>query len=228
MHLRHIQPNPTRMKRLMDLLRSHGKYDERVLSVISTIPRELFLPKSMSTEAYDDACLPIGELQTISMPSVVAHMTTLLELKGTEKVLEIGTGCGYQTSVLSKLCKRVFTIERHKSLSVTAVQRLHDMGYTNFTPLVGDGTLGWPGQAPFDRIIVTAAGPWVPEALVSQLAVGGILVIPVGTQDAMQKLVKIVKEPDSSLSESFCGAVSFVPLVGEQGIKESVRDYRRA
>lgn len=228
MHLRHIQPNATRMKRLMDFLRSRGTYDERVLSVMASIPRELFLPKTMSAEAYDDACLPIGELQTISMPSVVAQMTSALELKGAEKVLEIGTGCGYQTSILSKLCKRVFTIERHKSLSLTAVQRLQDMGYTNFTPLVGDGTLGWPAQAPFDRIIVTAAGPWVPEALVSQLAVGGILVIPVGPQETLQKLVKVVKQADGTTVETVLGTVSFVPLVGEQGVKEGVKEVRRA
>ena len=228
MHLRDVKPNAIRMKRLMDYLVSHKRYDERVLAVMSQIPRELFVPKSMATDAYDDACLPIGEMQTISMPSVVAMMTSALELKGNEKVLEIGTGCGYQTSVLCKLVKRVFTIERHKSLSQTAVQRLQDMGYTNFTPLVGDGTLGWPGQAPFDRIIVTAAGPWVPEALVAQMAVGGILVIPVGKQEALQKLVKVVKGADGKTEETVIGTVSFVPLVGEQGMKEGRKEVRRA
>lgn len=218
MHLRHVQPNAIRMKRLMDFLRSRGTYDERVLSVIAGIPREMFVPKTMATEAYDDACLPIGEQQTISMPSVVAQMTSALELTGNEKVLEIGTGCGYQTSVLCRLVKRVHTIERLKGLSATAVQRLQDMGYTNFTPLVGDGTLGWPAQAPFDRIIVTAAGPWVPSALVEQLKVGGILVIPVGPQETMQKLVKVVKT-ETGTEETVLGTVSFVPLVGEQGVK---------
>lgn len=220
MHLRNVQPNAIRMKRLMDILRGQGKYDERVLAVMAAIPRELFVPKTMATDAYDDACLPIGEQQTISMPSVVAQMTSALGLVGTEKVLEIGTGCGYQTSVLSKLSKRVFTIERLKRLSETAVQRLHDMGYTNFTPMVGDGTLGWPAQAPFDRIIVTAAGPWVPAALVEQLAVGGILVIPVGPQETMQKLLKITKLADGTTEEATLGTVSFVPLVGEQGLKQ--------
>lgn len=218
MHLRHVQPNAIRMKRLMDSLRSRGTYDERVLTVMAGIPREMFVPKTMATEAYDDACLPIGEQQTISMPSVVAQMTSALELTGNEKVLEIGTGCGYQTSILCRLVKRVHTIERLKGLSTTAVQRLHDMGYTNFTPLVGDGTLGWPAQAPFDRIIVTAAGPWVPSALVEQLKVGGILVIPVGPQETMQKLVKVVKT-ETGTEESVLGTVSFVPLVGEQGVK---------
>ncbi|PZP39068.1 MAG: protein-L-isoaspartate O-methyltransferase [Pseudomonas fluorescens] len=211
------------MKRLMDFLRQNNRYDERVLAVMAAIPRELFVPKTMVSEAYDDACLPIGEMQTISMPSVVAQMTSALELRGTEKVLEIGTGCGYQTSILCKLVRRVFSIERHKSLSESAVKRLQDMGYTNFTPLVGDGTLGWPAQAPFDRIIVTAAGPWVPSALVDQLAVGGILVIPVGPQETMQKLVKVVKNQDGTTQETVLGDVSFVPLVGEQGIKKAVR-----
>ena len=218
MHLRHVQPNAIRMKRLMDLLRANGRYDERVLAVMAGIPREMFVPKTMATEAYDDACLPIGEQQTISMPSVVAQMTSALELSGSEKVLEIGTGCGYQTSILCRLVKRVHTIERLKGLSATAVQRLQDMGYTNFTPLVGDGTLGWPAQAPFDRILVTAAGPWVPSALVEQLKVGGILVIPVGPQETMQKLVKVVKTEDGTV-ETVLGTVSFVPLVGEQGVK---------
>lgn len=223
MHLRDVKPNAIRMKRLMDHLRGQKRYDERVLGVMAQIPRELFVPKSMATDAYDDACLPIGEMQTISMPSVVAEMTTALGLTGSEKVLEIGTGCGYQYAVLCKLAKRVFTIERHKSLSQGAVQRLQDMGYTNFTPLVGDGTLGWPGQAPFDRIIVTAAGPWVPASLVQQLAVGGVLVIPVGPQETMQKLVKVTKLADGKTEEKVLGTVSFVPLVGEQGAKATKR-----
>ncbi len=218
MHLRDVKPNAIRMKRLMDYVRSHGRYDERVLAVMGSIPRELFVPKAMAVDAYDDACLPIGEQQTISMPSVVAAMTSAIELSGSEKVLEIGTGCGYQTSILCKLCKRVYTIERLKGLSTTAVQRLSDMGFTNFTPMVGDGTLGWPAQAPFDRIIVTAAGPWVPSALVEQLKVGGILVIPVGTQEERQKLVKVVKT-ETGTEETVIGTVSFVPLVGEQGVK---------
>ncbi len=218
MHLRDVKPNAIRMKRLMDIVRGHGKYDERVLAAMAAIPRELFVPKAMAVDAYDDACLPIGEQQTISMPSVVAAMTSAIELSGSEKVLEIGTGCGYQTSVLCRLCKRVYTIERLKGLSTTAVQRLSDMGFTNFTPMVGDGTLGWPAQAPFDRIIVTAAGPWVPSALVEQLKVGGILVIPVGTQEERQKLVKVVKT-ETGTEETVIGTVSFVPLVGEQGVK---------
>lgn len=223
MHLKNVQPNAIRMKRLMDLLRAGGRYDERVLAVMAAIPRELFVPKTMAAEAYDDACLPIGEQQTISMPSVVAQMTSALELKGNERVLEIGTGCGYQAAVLCKLCRRLFTIERLKGLSTTAVQRLQDMGHTNFTPLVGDGTLGWPVQAPFERIIVTAAGPEIPQALVDQLAPGGILVIPVGTQEARQTLYKVTKNAEGEVAKEVLGPVAFVPLVGEQGVKEARR-----
>lgn len=218
MHLKHIQPNATRMRRMLDAVRASGTRDEKVLEVMSKIPREVFLPATMATDAYDDACLPIGEQQTISMPSVVAQMTAALNLSGREKVLEIGTGCGYQTAILCRLAKRVFTIERLKGLSETAVPRLQGLGCTNFTPLVGDGTLGWPGQAPFDRIIVTAAGPQVPPALVEQLANGGILVIPVGPQEATQKLVRVVKDAEGKTTQEILGPVAFVPLVGQQGV----------
>ncbi len=223
MHLKNIQPNTIRMKRLIEGIKKQGIADDKVLAVLATIPRELFVSKALATDAYDDACLPIGELQTISMPSVVARMTSALELTGTEKVLEIGTGCGYQTVILSRLCRRVYTVERHKSLSEHAVKRLHDMGITNFTPLVGDGTLGWPAQAPFERIIVTAAGPWVPAPLVEQLAIGGILVIPVGPQETAQKLLKIRKLSATETSEENLGPVAFVPLVGQQGAAQTFR-----
>lgn len=218
MHLRNIQPNATRMRRMLDAVRANGTRDEKVLEAMARIPRELFVPKTMAADAYDDACLPIGEQQTISMPSVVAQMTAALNLTGSEKVLEIGTGCGYQTALLCRLAKRVFTIERLKGLSETAVPRLQAMGYTNFTPLVGDGTLGWPGQAPFDRIIVTAAGPQVPPALVDQLAKGGVLVIPVGPQESTQRLVRVAKDTEGTVTQEILGPVAFVPLVGQQGV----------
>lgn len=218
MHLRNIQPNATRMRRMLEAVRAQGITDARVLEAMSRIPREMFVSAALATDAYDDACLPIGEQQTISMPSVVAQMTAALELKGGEKVLEIGTGCGYQTAVLCKLVRRVFTIERLKGLSDAAVPRLQALGYTNFTPLVGDGTLGWPAQAPFDCIIVTAAGPQVPPALVAQLANGGRLVIPVGPQEATQKLVRVRKSAEGEVTQEILGPVAFVPLVGEQGV----------
>lgn len=218
MHLKHIVPNATRMRRLIDSIRSNGVKDGRVLEAVARVPRELFLTRALATDAYDDVCLPIGERQTISMPSVVAKMTEALELKGTEKVLEIGTGCGYQTAILCRLSKRVFTIERLKGLSDTAVPRLHAMGYTNFTPLVADGTIGWSQQAPFDAIIVTAAGPKIPTALTSQLAVGGRLVIPVGEMESKQQLIRVTKLEDGSLQQTILGTVVFVPLVGQQGV----------
>ncbi|MBI1308702.1 MAG: protein-L-isoaspartate(D-aspartate) O-methyltransferase [Proteobacteria bacterium] len=218
MHLRHIQPNATRMKRLLDSVRAHGVRDPLVLEAMARVPRELFVSRSLAAEAYDDRALPIGEQQTISMPTVVARMTEALQLTGKEKVLEIGTGCGYQTAILCRLARRVFSIERRKALSDGAVARLQAMGYTNFAPLVGDGTLGWPSQAPFDAIVVTAAGPKIPTALTDQLAPGGRLVIPVGPQENVQQLVRVVKGMDGQLQQEILGNVVFVPLVGEQGV----------
>lgn len=219
MHLKHVQPNALRMKRMLDSVRLNGITDERVLDAMSKVARELFVSRAMAAEAYDDACLPIGENQTISMPSVVAKMTEALRLTGKEKVLEIGTGCGYQTAILCRLCRRVYTIERLPGLSVPTVDRLRAMGFTNFNPLVGDGTLGWPQQGPFDGIIVTAAGPKIPQALIDQLAPGGTLVIPVGAQEHQQRLVRITRAEDGSLSEEVLGLVTFVPLVGADGAK---------
>jgi len=218
MHLKHIQPNATRMKRMLEIVRRDGSADERVLEAMGRVPRELFVPRTMQADAYDDACLPIGEQQTISMPSVVAMMTAALNLKGHEKVLEIGTGCGYQTAILCRLAKRVFTIERLKGLAEPTAARLHAMGYTNFTPMTGDGTLGWPGQAPFHAIIVTAAGPKVPPALVEQLMPGGVLVIPVGAQEHTQQLLRVCKGEDGNCTTEDLGPVMFVPLVGQYGV----------
>lgn len=218
MHLKHIQPNALRMRRLLEAVKTAGVRDDKVLDALARIPRELFVTKALAADSYDDSCLPIGEQQTISMPSVVARMTEALCLQGSEKILEIGTGCGYQTAVLCRLVKRVFTIERLKGLSDSAVQRLTAMGYTNFTPLVADGTLGWPQQAPFSAIIVTAAGPMVPPALVSQLAVGGRLVIPVGKQDVAQKLLRVTRISETETTQEDLGEVVFVPLVGQQGV----------
>ena len=218
MHLKNIQPNATRMRRLIDAIRARGVEDARVLEAMARVPRELFVSRAMAVDAYDDITLPIGEQQTISMPSVVGYMTQSLGLKGGEKVLEIGTGCGYQTAILCRLCKRVFTIERIEKLSKPTQERLVSMGYTNFIAQVGDGTLGWAAQAPFNAIIVTAAGPKVPPALVEQLAPGGRLVIPVGPTESDQRLVRVTKDATGALSEEVLGRVVFVPLVGAQGV----------
>jgi protein-L-isoaspartate(D-aspartate) O-methyltransferase len=218
MHLKNIQPNATRMRRLLESVRKNGVTDEKVLEAMGRVPRELFVSRALAVEAYDDITLPIGEQQTISMPSVVGYMTQCLGLTGREKVLEIGTGCGYQTSILCRLAKRVFTIERIEKLSKPTQERLVAMGYTNWIAMVGDGTLGWPAQAPFDAIIVTAAGPKVPPALVEQLAPGGRLVIPVGPNEQDQRLVRVTKAADGSTHEEVLGRVVFVPLVGAQGV----------
>ncbi|MFZ2586960.1 MAG: protein-L-isoaspartate(D-aspartate) O-methyltransferase [Alphaproteobacteria bacterium] len=218
---KNLTPNATRMRRMMDAVRARGVEDARVLEALARVPRELFVSRALAVDAYDDVTLPIGEQQTISMPSVVGFMTQSLGLKGTEKVLEIGTGCGYQTALLCRLARRVYTIERLDRLSKTAQERLTHMGHTNFVAMVGDGTLGWPAQAPFEAIMVTAAGPKVPPALVAQLAVGGRLVIPVGPTETDQRLLRITKTSDTSTREEVLGKVVFVPLVGVQGVAAS-------
>lgn len=221
MLLKNLHPNATRMRRMIDAVRARGVNDERVLEALARVPREVFVSKAQQLDAYADITLPIGEGQTISMPSVVGFMTQALGLTGREKVLEIGTGCGYQTSILCRLAKRVFTIERLEGLSKPTQKRLADMGYTNWVAKVGDGTLGWPEQAPFEAIIVTAAGPQVPPSLVTQLAVGGRLVIPVGPTESNQILVRVVKNADGSTTEDVLGKVVFVPLVGKEGVQRA-------
>ena len=196
--------------------------NEAVRNAIAQIPRERFLSPAFQGEAYKNSALPIGESQTISQPYVVALMTHALDLHRNHKVLEIGTGCGYQTALLSKFVRRVFTIERFESLSKAAEARLHDLRIYNFATKVGDGTLGWPEQAPFDRIMATAASPQPPQALLDQLAVGGVMVIPIGEVDApMQRLMRYYKREDGSIGEYFLGDVRFVPMVGKQGVPES-------
>lgn len=192
-----------------------------VLDVMGRIPRDAFLAPALKREAYEDAALPIGERQTISQPKVVALMTHALDVGKGHKVLEIGTGCGYQTAVLCKLCRRVFTIERHPSLKTEAERRLQNLVIGNYVTKVGDGTLGWPEQAPFDRIMVTAAGPTPPQALLDQLAPDGIMVMPVGDPNSeSQRLMRYYRKTDGSIGEYYLGEVRFVPLIGAQGVKE--------
>ncbi|MEQ9554451.1 MAG: protein-L-isoaspartate(D-aspartate) O-methyltransferase, partial [Rhodospirillales bacterium] len=167
---------------LLESLRRLGVADERVLEAIGRVPREQFVPEAFQDRAYRNLALPIGHQQTISQPWVVARMTEALEVTDRTKVLEIGTGCGYQSVVLSLLCRRLYTIERHKGLKDEAERRFRHFGLTNITPHLGDGSLGWPEQAPFERIIVTAAAEDIPPVLLSQLAEGGIMIVPVGSQ----------------------------------------------
>jgi protein-L-isoaspartate(D-aspartate) O-methyltransferase len=189
--------------------------DPRVLKAMREVPRHLFVPESLRERAYDDMAMPIGEGQTISQPYMVAKMTELLDLKGTERVLEIGTGSGYQTAVLAALAGEVFTIERIESLTELAKASLKAAGVEGVNLLVGDGTLGWPDEAPFDRVLITAGTPDIPEPIVDQLSEGGIIVVPVGPLSS-QQLLRALKQQGSLKREPgiFC---VFVPLIGKYG-----------
>ncbi|MCX5868470.1 MAG: protein-L-isoaspartate(D-aspartate) O-methyltransferase [Proteobacteria bacterium] len=189
--------------------------DQRVLEVMRKVPRHKFVPERMRGEAYDDHPLPIGKGQTISQPYMVAIMTELLGLRGEERVLEIGTGSGYQLAILAELAREAFSVERFGPLADQARARLRELGYRNFEIRAGDGTLGWPERAPFDGIIVTAGSPDVPAPLVEQLSEGGRLVIPVG-EERHQELYRLTREGGKTRKEFFGGCV-FVPLVGEHG-----------
>ena len=193
-------------------LRRRGIRDADVLRAIERIPRELFVDDAFSEHAYQDIALPIECGQTISQPFVVAIMTEKLDLKPTHKVLEIGTGSGYQAAILSQLCRRVYSVERWRELQKAAEARLAKLKIANVTTIIGDGWLGWPPQAPFDRIIVTAAALDAPAALLDQLREGGRMIIPLGETRDTQSLVQIDKTPEG-LVETPLLSVRFVPLV---------------
>ncbi len=207
-----------REKMVETQIKARGIKDDRVLKAMLKVPRHLFVPPSLRDQAYGDFPLPIGEGQTISQPYIVALMTEALELKGKERVLEIGTGSGYQTAILAELAAWVYTIERYASLQNKAREILFELGYKNISFKIGDGTLGWPEAAPFDAIIVTAAAPQIPPPLIEQLAEGGRIVIPVGDEFS-QMLVKGVKK-GGILHTKNLEPVRFVKLVGEYGFKE--------
>ena len=198
--------------RLIMQLRRAGIADTAVLSAIERIPREAFVPESFQDQSYEDMTLPIGRGQTLSAPSVVALMTQALGTDRRTKVLEIGTGTGYQAAVLSRLCRRLYTVERHRELLGEAERRFLKLRLHNITTRHGDGARGWPEQAPFTRIIVTAAAKTVPATLVEQLAPGGVMVVPVGRQGGDQALLRLTREPDG-LREEILDSVRFVPLV---------------
>ena len=202
---------PRRLRLLMELRRA-GILDPRVLGAIEKTPRELFVPETFQDQAFENVALPIGHSQTISQPYVVALMTEKLELSGREKVLEIGTGSGYQAAILARLARRVFTVERHRPLVREAEQRFAALRLGNIVTRFGDGTKGWPEQAPFDAIIVTAAAPDVPQILLDQLALGGILVMPVGPEYQDQRLVR-VRRGESGYETELLAWVRFVPLI---------------
>lgn len=192
-----------------------GIKDTRVLEVMSRVPRHIFVDSSIQNSAYDDMALPTADGQTISQPYMVAVMTELLELRGSEKILEIGTGSGYQAAILAELSREVYTVERFPDLADKAGERLAMLSYKNIFIKTGDGTLGWPEEAPFDRIIVTAGSPAVPEPLIEQLRSGGILIVPVGDRYS-QRLLKIKQTGEGPIKEFHTPCV-FVPLVGKFG-----------
>jgi len=198
--------------RLIMELRAAGITDVRVLGALERVPREMFLPDTFRDRAYENVALPIGHGQTISQPLVVAHMTEALAPGERHKVLEIGTGSGYQAAVLARLCRRVFTIERHRDLLRAAEQRFQALRIHNIVTRHGDGSKGWPEQAPFERILVTAAAAEVPPALLESLADGGVMVIPVGDVHRDQILLRITRAGDQFQREEL-SPVRFVPLV---------------
>jgi protein-L-isoaspartate(D-aspartate) O-methyltransferase len=203
---------------IREQLLSRGIDDPRVLLAISKVPRHRFIPFSDRDKAYQDRALPLGQGQTVSQPYMVAFMTQALHLRGGEKVLEIGTGSGYQAAILSHIARYVYSVERHPELANQAKRLFQELGYTNIEVEIGDGSKGLPEYAPYDGIIVTAAAPEIPEDLIDQLAVGGHLVIPVGSRQE-QVLCCLQKTEDGVRTTRTIGCI-FVPLVGEYGWQE--------
>lgn len=206
-----MSPASRKIRMILDL-RHAGVSDTAVLGAIERIPRELFAPYEFRDKAYENTALPIACHQTMSAPITVAQMTQALEVGERMKVLEIGTGSGYQTVVLSRLCRRVYTIERYSELLQVAEQRFASLGITNITSRAGDGTLGWREQAPFERIIVTAAAADVPPVLADQLAEGGLMVVPIDDGTGIQTLLRVRRE-GRQLDTEDLGAMRFVPLI---------------
>ncbi len=207
-------------ERMIQRLREHYKIsDEKVLEVMRAIPRHFFVPTALQSQTYNDNALPIAANQTISQPYIVAKMTELLELTGKEKVLEIGAGSGYQTTILSKLASNVYAVERVQQLAAEAQTRLKKLGIHNVTLRCADGTLGWEVYSPFDAILVAAGSPNAPEPLLKQLKMGGKLVIPIGPENEVQHLIRITRTEKGFVSQDF-GACNFVPLIGEHGFSK--------
>ncbi len=202
---------------LVEALQQKGIHDMAVLRAVATVPRHRFVPEHLLARAYDDVALPIGQGQTISQPYVQARSCELLELKGTERVLEIGTGSGYQTALLCMLAESVFSLERLPDLARRAREALRETGFDNVSVIHGDGTLGWKPDAPYQAIVVAAGSPEVPRPLVEQLAPGGRLVVPIGPQDA-QVLTLVTRHLDGpGYDETPVSDVRFVPLLGQFG-----------
>ncbi len=208
--------NPAQKIRLIMELRRQGISNTDVLSAIERVPRDVFVPKTFKDRAYENIALPIASGQTISQPYVVAYMTQLLNLDKRRKVLEIGTGSGYQTAILARLCRRVYSIERYRNLLQAAEEQFKALKITNITTKIGDGHKGWPEQAPFDRILVTAAAEEVPEELLDQLGNEGIMILPVGRDSADQHILRVRRDGNGEVTKEALLSVRFVPMV--QGV----------
>ena len=196
-------------------LRRAGVTEPNVVSAMERVPREVFGPEVFRSRSYEDVTLPIGYHQTLSQPAIVGLMTESLQLDDRKKVLELDTGSGYQTAVLASICRRVYTIERHAALLEEAEKRFEKLRIHNVTSKIGDGTLGWDAQAPFERIIVTAAAADIPPILVDQLSVNGIMIVPIGRDENFQTIIKVVKK-ESGLETKQLRDVRFVPLITEE------------
>jgi protein-L-isoaspartate(D-aspartate) O-methyltransferase len=204
-----------RLKMVEEQIVERGMKDDKLIAAMKKIPRHLFVEEALQNQAYSDHPLPIGEKQTISQPYMVALMTEALLLTGKEKVLEIGTGSGYQTAILAELCEKVFSVERIRSLAIRARKLLYELGYFNVEIKIFDGTFGWIEESPFDAIMVTAGSPDIPQPLMDQLSIGGRLVIPVG--DALvQDLFRVIKTEEGVKKEDL-GGCRFVKLIGKYG-----------
>jgi len=207
-----------RKRMVQEQLIPRGIKNPKVLDAFYKVERHKFVPQDLIAGAYGDFPLAIGEGQTISQPYIVALMSECLDLRGQEKVLEIGTGSGYQTAILAQLCQMVYSIERIESLATRAKNQLEELGYSNIKIMIDDGTLGWPKAAPFERIIVTAASPRIPQPLIEQLKDPGKLILPLG--DTFSQVLTVVEKKDEKLhSTEICGCV-FVSLVGKHGWKD--------
>lgn len=210
----------SKRQKMIDLqLIPRGIRDPRVLAAMKKVPRHLFLDEALWPEAYEDHPVPIGEKQTISQPYIVALMTEAMNLTGKEKILEIGTGSGYQAAILAELAEQVFSIERLPSIAKRARRILDDLKYSNIVITIGDGTLGWKEHSPYDGIIVTAASPYPPKTLLEQMKIGGRLIIPIG-DEFTQDLTLYIRESEDDYSKESYGGCRFVKLIGEQGWRE--------
>lgn len=211
-----MRPSPEKLMQYLLMLKNNGIRDQRVLHAMELIPRDPFATGAFQDRAYEDTALPIASGQTLSQPSIVGKMTQALNAGPRDKVLEIGTGTGFQAAVLSQLARRVYTVERFAKLAQTANRTLNDLGLVNVTVITADGSLGLPNQAPFDRIILTAAAEDPPANLLAQLKEGGIMVLPVGQSSTVQTLIKITKT-STGLDYEELQEVRFVPLVAGLG-----------